>query len=450
MREEISIVLAGIGGYGKTYLRHLLDMPDDSPRGVRLVAVADPLPDRCPRINDVRDRGIPIFPTLESFYEKHTADLAIIVTPVQLHARHVMLALSRGSHVLCEKPLASSLADVASLIRAREQARRHVAIGYQWSFCPAIRALKRDVAAGLLGRPLRMRTLVLWPRGEQYYRRNSWAGALRDPSGLPVLDSPLNNACAHFVHNAFYVLGDAREDAAYPTSVTAELYRVRDIGNYDTGIVRCTIGGEARNGNGVVGGVEAMFIAAHPVPRRLGPVFRYEFEEAVVTYDDRAPDDGVVARFRDGTTRHYGVPCSSDDPTKLWDTIERIRTGRPPTCGIEAATAQTALICAAQKSSPRIGDFPPGLIRSADGGSEGPLLCPDGLEDVLVRACETMSMPSELPEAPSWAVRGQPTRVEQSPCTDVTMKSAVSVTVHALGRPAAPATAAVTQSPMFP
>jgi predicted dehydrogenase len=139
MRDVISIVLAGIGGYGRMYLKHLLDAP--TPHNFRIVGVAEPLPHRFDRIDDVVRRKIPVHTSLESFYENHTADLAVIATPVQMHSAHILLALSHGSHVLCEKPLASSMDDFRRLLQARDAAGRHVAIGYQWSYSPAIRQL---------------------------------------------------------------------------------------------------------------------------------------------------------------------------------------------------------------------------------------------------------------------------------------------------------------------
>jgi predicted dehydrogenase len=407
MVDQTTVVLAGVAGYGKMYLRHLLDAQRQAtaanangngnghataPYPFRIVGVADPRATACERYGEVRAARIPVYHTLEEFYERHTADIAVIATPVQLHTRHICLALSRGSHVLCEKPLASSYQDAARVHHARNAAGRHVAIGYQWSYCPAIRALKRDIASGLLGRPRRMRTLVLWPRGEEYFARNPWAGRLQDEAGLPVLDSPLHNACAHFVHNAFHVLGDALDPAAYPSRVLAELYRAHAIENYDTAVVRCTIGDGGMNGEGT--GVEAMFIASHAVPRRNGPVFCYEFDDATVTYDDAKMSEGVVARFKNGDVKRYGVPATSDNPAKLWHIFECARTGRAPLCGIEAALAQTACILAAQESMPQICAFDRADV-TIERGDMGRLHYPRGLQEELEDCYAKFETPSE-------------------------------------------------------
>ena len=49
--------------------------------------------------------------------------------------------------------------------------------------------------------------MVSFPRPLSYFKRNDWAGHLRTPAGEDVLDSPLNNATAHYLHNMLYVLG---------------------------------------------------------------------------------------------------------------------------------------------------------------------------------------------------------------------------------------------------
>jgi len=44
-----------------------------------------------------------------------------------------------------------------------------------------------------------MKTLCFWQRDENYYRRSGWAGKIKDKKGNWILDSPANNAMAHFL-----------------------------------------------------------------------------------------------------------------------------------------------------------------------------------------------------------------------------------------------------------
>ena len=83
-----------------------------------------------------------------------------------------------------------------------------------------------------------------WPRSERYFTRNDWVGRLRR-NGRWVLDSPANNALAHFLHLTLFLLGDRVDASANPSSVTAELYRANRVENYDTCSMRFTAGDSA-------------------------------------------------------------------------------------------------------------------------------------------------------------------------------------------------------------
>ena len=96
--------------------------------------------------------------------------------------------------------------DVDAMIAADSQAAGFCAIGFQWSFSSAIQALKHDILAGRWGAMRQMKTIIGWPRSHAYYGRNDWAGQIRSATGQLVLDSPIANATAHFLHNCFMCL----------------------------------------------------------------------------------------------------------------------------------------------------------------------------------------------------------------------------------------------------
>jgi predicted dehydrogenase len=395
MSKPVSIALVGIGGYGNTYVNALLDAPE---RVFTFAAAVDPSPTSCRRLADLQARSVPQYPTLEAFYAAGgSADLAVISTPIFLHARHTALAVANRTHVLCEKPLCSTPDEARAMAEARDAAGAHVAIGYQWSFSRAIRELKRDVLSGLFGRPRRLRTLVLWPRDESYYRRNRWAGAKRDPQGNWVGDSPVNNACAHYLHNMLYVTGGATDHSAEPSLVAAELYRAHAIENYDTAALRC----RTRDG------AEILFVVSHATSSAVGPVFSYEFERGVVEFND-GPGGSIVARFRDGSTKNYGSPNENRE-AKLWLTMDAIRSGAPTLCGIEAATPHVQCAWAAQQSMPDIVTFPATRIRvTGEPGKRRTSV--EGLQQILERCYAEGTTPSEL--GADWAVPGREVRIE--------------------------------------
>lgn len=63
-------------------------------------------------------------------------DIVDLVVPNVLHASYAMAALSRGYHVLLEKPMATQLDDARALIQAYRASEKVLAIGYEMRFSP--------------------------------------------------------------------------------------------------------------------------------------------------------------------------------------------------------------------------------------------------------------------------------------------------------------------------
>jgi predicted dehydrogenase len=386
MKTTVNVALVGISGYGHSYLGALLDAPADD--GFNLVGVVDPHPQRCRRLNEIRERRIPLYNDIESLYADARVDLAMLATPIHHHSPQTCFALASGSSVLCEKPVGATPDDARQMLAAERKARGRgafVAIGYQWSFSRSIQALKRDVMAGDFGRPIRLKTMATMPRTVEYFRRNDWAGRIRTDDGKLVYDSPANNAAAHFLHNMLYLLGPERHTSAAPVTVQAELYRANDIQNYDTAAMRVTTDG----------GAELLFYTSHAVPVGMGPVVRYEFEHATVYYEAETRG-GFVARFRDGSIRHYDDP-NADRYLKIWHSIDSVRTGKPIPCGVRAASAHALAVAAAQLSMPNIRDFPKSMVTMEHpvGAAAAPMKCVTGLGSALVQCYDQAILPAE-------------------------------------------------------
>ncbi len=348
--KKIRILLTGIGGYASTYVNPLLDgkYPD-----CEIAGCADPYPQSCPRIDEIRALNIPVYADMNDFFaDGKTADLCVITTPIHLHARQMKTALAHGCHVLCEKPLCGDISDLDSLLEAEKSAGTYVAIGYQWSHSPAIQALKSDIMNGIYGKPEMLKSIVLWPRDRAYYSRGcGWAGKLKSADGSLILDSVANNATAHYLHNILYVLGDTVDSSAVPTEVKADLRRANKIENYDTCRMELTF----------ENGAKALFIASHATDKTFNPVFEYRFSNGVVTYAEQDGKWEIIGNLADGTSKNYGNPF--DEPAaKLTRAVNAVKDPAvKPVCGIRAASAHAKVIAEAQKSGIR--DFAPSLIR---------------------------------------------------------------------------------------
>ncbi len=395
--KEINVLLVGIGGYGANYVAALLpDTPDERLHGIKVAGIVDPFPENSALISRIIERDIPIHSTLESFYEKNQADLAVISSPIHFHVEQILFCLSKGSNILCEKPLCADYRDGLRLLEAERASGKMVGVGFQLSYANAVQEMKQDIASGLFGKPLQFKALLCLPRGEQYYHRNSWAGKIRTDDGRLVLDSPVNNSCAHQLHNMLYILGQARETSANPVSLTAELYRACPyIENYDTAALRCI----------TADGVEILFyttLASHG-KIKYGPISQYRFEKAVI-FHDQGDDENFWARFNDGTTKYYSETPKSDRLQKLWDAIKAVRGGKKMACGISASIPHLLCVNAAQESMPEIGSFPESLLK-AEGQPGDSKVYVLGIEANLLDCFNEAKLPNEL--GVSWSKPGK-------------------------------------------
>ncbi|MCW5548391.1 MAG: Gfo/Idh/MocA family oxidoreductase [Opitutaceae bacterium] len=113
---------------------------------------------------------------------------AVICTPAPLHLPMALPALTRGIHVLIEKPLSHSLARVDELIQAAKQSQAAAAVAYVFHQFPTLRAAKEVIASGELGPVLQVVTASGQPfhrlrpgYAQSYYRdRASGGGAIQD------------------------------------------------------------------------------------------------------------------------------------------------------------------------------------------------------------------------------------------------------------------------------
>lgn len=317
----VRIVLVGVGGYGNTNMETLTEHID--PGLYRISGVVDPFAKDAPCYGRLMSDRIPIYSTLEEFYAHEKADLAIISTPIHLHKEHCLAALKNGSHVLCEKPLVPTLQDAECLRQAGNRSGKRLGIGFQWSFCSPILNLKKDILSGETGNPISLKSYVSFQRFDEYY--NGWKGRVRDTAGNWILDSVSTNATSHYLHNIFFMMGDAPGSSQMPAQVYASVYRAKEIESFDTCFIEGNFDSNCR----------FLFIATHSGDEPHEPEFCYEFENCTVTM--QGSEAQIISRFKDGRIKKYGTPQDiAANAEKIMAMIEVAQGVCEPTSGIDS------------------------------------------------------------------------------------------------------------------
>ena len=106
-------------------------------------------------------------------------DVIDICLPPDMHAPVAVAALRAGKHVICEKPLATSMDQVDDIRTAAAAAGRQVFPVFQYRYGPAFDRLSALRAQGLTGAPIAAALETHWNRGSDYYAvpwRGTWAG----------------------------------------------------------------------------------------------------------------------------------------------------------------------------------------------------------------------------------------------------------------------------------
>ncbi|RWX79332.1 Gfo/Idh/MocA family oxidoreductase [Neorhizobium lilium] len=102
-------------------------------------------------------------------------DIIDICTPPAVHTKLVLQALAAGKHVVCEKPLTGSLAEVDQVRLAEKNSKGLLMPIFQYRYGEGVAQAKRIIDSGLAGKPYAATAETFWRRTADYYD-NPWRG----------------------------------------------------------------------------------------------------------------------------------------------------------------------------------------------------------------------------------------------------------------------------------
>ena len=140
----MNVGLVGAGCIGHIRARAL----EDHPR-CRLSAVADM--DQA-RARVVAGRAnVAVFSQYRDLLAHPHIDAVVVSTPPQFHEEIVTAALESGKHVMCEKPLSSSVDACRRMVAMANRTRMTLATGFNHRYFPAIQFVKQALNSGAIG-----------------------------------------------------------------------------------------------------------------------------------------------------------------------------------------------------------------------------------------------------------------------------------------------------------
>lgn len=128
------------------------------------------------------------FASAEQLITNDEIDVVLIATPHRQHPELTVLALEHGKHVICEKPLAVTVADVDAVLRAAARARGRFAIVYQNRLEPPYQYARQLLQSGELGPITRCSIVESFWRTQAYFGVAPWRGTWTGEGGGVLLN----------------------------------------------------------------------------------------------------------------------------------------------------------------------------------------------------------------------------------------------------------------------
>lgn len=204
-KEKLNIALVGLGSYAtgqlapalqETKLCKLNGIVTGTPQKEQLWA----------RKYDIPEDNIYDYETFNQIADNNSIDIIYIVLPNGMHGEYTIRSAQAGKHVICEKPMATSVEDCQRMIDACNKADKKLSIGYRIHFEPHHKRIMQIGRDQVFGSVQQMNGGFGFPFNDL----DSWRLDQELSGGGPLMDVGI-----YAVQAAMYSMGKL------PTSVSA-------------------------------------------------------------------------------------------------------------------------------------------------------------------------------------------------------------------------------------
>lgn len=230
--KPLKFALIGAGRISPKHIEVLHQLED-----AELVAIADRKKERCEVIH--QKYQLNTYNDYHDMLEKEKPDVVSVLTDSGSHAKIVTDIAKYNCHVVVEKPMALTLDDADTMIRACDENQVKLFVVKQNRYNLPVQKLKEALDEGRFGKLVLGTVRVRWCRTQEYYDQDEWRGTWAHDGGV------FANQASHHVDLLEWLMGDV--NTVFAKTETALV----DIETEDTGvaILRFT--------NGALGIIEA-------------------------------------------------------------------------------------------------------------------------------------------------------------------------------------------------
>ena len=190
--RKAKIAVAGAGYIGQAHIAVIQASPN-----AELSAIVDPTENAKILASNA---GVAYYPTLEVLLSDIIPDGLVLATPNQLHVSQSLQCLASGVPILLEKPIATTVAEGETLVRAVSESGGKILIGHHRAHSPIMAKARQVVESGQLGRLVAVMGSAMFYKPDHYYEDAPWR---REIGGGPILLNMI-----HEIHNLRMLCGD--------------------------------------------------------------------------------------------------------------------------------------------------------------------------------------------------------------------------------------------------
>jgi scyllo-inositol 2-dehydrogenase (NAD+) len=325
---KLGIGVLGVGDMGKRHAENIRRLVPDA----RLVAVADPSATRAHAVAAELEIDH-AFNSLEEMLERagKNIDCVVIAAPDKFHATTIRTAAAAGKQILCEKPIALSLADAEAALDAVAKAGVHLQIGFMRRYDPGYAAAMKRIEAGEIGEPVIFKSL----------------GRDKDAPAISSYESKLNgmlfynNSIHDFDLSRWLMRDDVEEVHAYAT--VAIRPEVAKFGDIVAGVVNL------KYARGAIGNIESYVQGVYGYDIRTeivgskGTILVGTIQQTAVTF---LSSEGGKQKLAD----HFLTRFDDAYVAEVRDFVQSMLHDRPPQVSGEDGLRALEMAIAAEKS----------------------------------------------------------------------------------------------------
>lgn len=215
----LKVAIIGAGAISKAHIEAYLQFPERC----TIVAISDIYEDKAQeRIDQFELKDAKAVKDYKELLEAGI-DLVSICTPPYTHASLTVEFLEAGSHVMVEKPMASSLEECDIMNAAAQRTGKLLSVVAQNRFKTPMMKMKSVLESGLMGNIVHTQVDSFWWRGHCYYDL-WWRGTWEKEGGGPTL-----NHAVHHIDALLWMMGSPTEVQAFMSNVSHDNAEVEDL-----------------------------------------------------------------------------------------------------------------------------------------------------------------------------------------------------------------------------